>query len=93
MAWLVAYGMLAYFLGRFWAVKRSTRVMLFVGACVLALAIGVSRLYLGVHYFSDVVGGYAAGSVWLATCITGSELERARQKGIASVQDGNLAPN
>lgn len=80
MASLVAYGMVAYFLARFWAGKQSTRVTLFLGASILALAIGVSRLYLGVHYFSDVVGGYAAGSVWLATCITGLELEQARQK-------------
>ena len=41
---------------------------------ILVLAIGLSRLYLGVHYFSDVVGGYAVGIVWLAACISGVEL-------------------
>ncbi|MBV8770805.1 MAG: phosphatase PAP2 family protein [Deltaproteobacteria bacterium] len=84
MVSLVAYGMLAYFLARFWARKPSARLVIFVGAFVLALAIGVSRLYLGVHYFSDVVGGYAAGSVWLTTCITGLELERTRRKVAAA---------
>lgn len=83
MAALVAYGMIAYLLVRFWARQRSTQIVLFLSAFVLALAIGVSRLYLGVHYFSDVIGGYAAGAVWLATCITGVELERVRKTFIA----------
>jgi undecaprenyl-diphosphatase len=38
------------------------------------LAIGASRLYLGLEYFSDVMGGYAAGAVWLGACISGVEL-------------------
>jgi membrane-associated phospholipid phosphatase len=40
------------------------------------VAIGLSRLYLGVHYFSDVVGGYAAGVLWLSACISGLEVAR-----------------
>src|SRR5207253_1888988 len=42
----------------------------------LVLAIGWSRLYLGVHYFSDVVGGYAGGVLWLSACISGLEVSR-----------------
>ena len=34
-------------------------------ASVLALGIGVSRIYLGYHYLTDVVGGWLAGIVWL----------------------------
>jgi undecaprenyl-diphosphatase len=33
-------------------------------------------MYLGVHYFSDVVAGYAAGGVWLSALITGAETIR-----------------
>jgi membrane protein DedA with SNARE-associated domain/membrane-associated phospholipid phosphatase len=84
MASLVAYGMVAYLLARFWAAHRSTRIMLFLSAFALALAIGISRLYLGVHYFSDVIGGYAAGSVWLATCVTGLELRTRKIENIDS---------
>jgi membrane protein DedA with SNARE-associated domain/membrane-associated phospholipid phosphatase len=72
---LIAYGLLAYFafLGlRTWRARSA----IICAATVLVLIIGFSRLYLGVHYFSDVAGGYAAGGVWLSTCITGMELIR-----------------
>jgi membrane-associated phospholipid phosphatase len=36
-----------------------------IGALFLAIAIGFSRIYLGYHYLSDVVGGFAAGLAWL----------------------------
>lgn len=35
-------------------------------AILLMILVGVSRMYLGVHYFSDVVGGYFIGLVWFA---------------------------
>jgi len=34
-------------------------------AGILAFGIGVSRIYLGFHYLTDVVGGWLAGIVWL----------------------------
>jgi membrane-associated phospholipid phosphatase len=34
----------------------------------LALLIGFSRIYLGVHYPRDVLGGYLLATCWLATC-------------------------
>lgn len=37
-----------------------------VGTALLVLAIGLSRLVLGVHYLSDVLGGYVLGGAWLA---------------------------
>ena len=46
-------------------------------AVVLALGVGVSRIYLGYHYFTDVVGGLLAGTVWLL--IVGAAF-RARPK-------------
>ncbi len=49
-----------------WAVwgRRAGRVAI-VAAIILALLIGVSRIYLGYHYFTDVVGGFFAGAAWL----------------------------
>ena len=39
-------------------------------ASLLVLTIGISRIYLGAHYFSDVVGGYAAGTFWVSGAAT-----------------------
>jgi undecaprenyl-diphosphatase len=78
MGSLVAYGMCAYLLVTFWTERSSTQILVSGAAVVLIVAIGLSRLYLGVHYFSDVVAGYAAGTVWLAACATGCEIARRR---------------
>ena len=76
MGALIGYGMLAYVLVLIAQGKRRTQVLIVAGAAVVIAGIGVSRLYLGVHYFSDVVGGYAAGLLWLSTCISGVEVAR-----------------
>lgn len=40
------------------------RRLIFAVAAVLVLLVGLSRIYLGVHYPSDVLTGYLAGFVW-----------------------------
>jgi len=74
MVSMVVYGLIGYLLAtRFHQVKR---VWVFSGSILLILAIGLSRLYLGVHWPSDVVAGYAAGLVWLIACILELEIWR-----------------
>ena len=82
MGSLVGYGMLAYFLVVFWATRQLLQVTIIAASFILIAAIGFSRLYLGVHYFSDVIGGYAGGILWLSTCITAVEIARRQQRGI-----------
>ena len=65
----VGYGMLAY-LVLLWIPRRGIAVLVVVATVALMLAIGISRLYLGVHYLSDVAGGYAAGACWLSISVT-----------------------
>jgi undecaprenyl-diphosphatase len=65
---MAAFGLLAYLFSIGWANAAYRR--LGIGLCVLLiLLIGFSRMYLGVHYFTDVVAGYALGGAWLALAI------------------------
>jgi membrane-associated phospholipid phosphatase len=68
MASLVAYGFLAYLLTRVTPAGFPRRTTV-IALAVLVLLIGFSRIYLGVHFLSDVIGGYAAAGVWLTFCI------------------------
>jgi undecaprenyl-diphosphatase len=54
-----------------------------VAACaaLLILLVGVSRLYLEVHYASDVIAGFVAGLVWTDTVIIGSRFLKSRRSG------------
>jgi membrane-associated phospholipid phosphatase len=64
------YGVLAVILAaRLRSPARKAALLLSAG--LLALAIGVSRIYLGVHYPSDVLGGYAAAAIWLGAVNAG----------------------
>jgi membrane protein DedA with SNARE-associated domain/membrane-associated phospholipid phosphatase len=76
---LIFYGMLAYFCVLALRTWRARTAVVF-GASLLVLLIGFSRIYLGVHYFSDVVAGFASGGIWLSALITGSETLRRRRK-------------
>lgn len=65
------YGMLGYLL---WLnLRERSKPSWYVVVITIALifAIGISRIYLGVHFPSDVFAGFAAGGIWLAACITG----------------------
>ncbi|MGV8082248.1 MAG: phosphatase PAP2 family protein [Coriobacteriia bacterium] len=64
---LLFYGIFAILVG--YALKRGwPRVLLAVASIAVIVLVGVSRVYLGVHYPSDVVASWLLGGAWLALC-------------------------
>ena len=50
--------------------KRVVQIYLIGVACVLSIGVGISRVYLGVHYPTDVLAGWAAGTAWALLWVT-----------------------
>ncbi|MGI8992233.1 MAG: phosphatase PAP2 family protein [Bryobacteraceae bacterium] len=71
------YTALAYLLCSHIA-AAGKRVAIWTCAVAIFLLIGLSRIYLGVHYPSDVIAGYAAGSVWIGTIYTAEQILKRR---------------
>ena len=63
----VTYLTLAVLLARIHR-NRRTKIYLISVAILLCLAIGISRVYLGVHWPTDVLAGWTAGGVWALLC-------------------------
>lgn len=78
---VVAYGMLAYLALRLLPTRWHLPSLL--ATLALAVTIGASRLFLGVHFASDVIAGFASGIAWLALCITSIEYIRWRNRQAA----------
>lgn len=76
---MVLYGFVAYLLA-FYYPKFS--ILIYTLAVILIGAIGLSRLYLGVHWPTDVIAGYGVGFLWLTICITMLKLQRMRQSSL-----------
>ena len=68
MSAMAFYGFLVYLLFRI-KMSRWLRALLAFIFIFLILSIGLSRIYLGVHFPSDVAGGFIAGLIWVAFCI------------------------
>ncbi|WP_162515283.1 phosphatase PAP2 family protein [Paenibacillus pinistramenti] len=68
MAAFTLYGITVYFLWRH-IPRFGARMLVLLLGTFMVLMIGVSRIYLGVHYPSDVIGGYLMSAVWLTANI------------------------
>lgn len=72
----IVYGLLGYLV----VIHSPKRLHLPVAviAMTLIVCVGFSRVILQVHYFSDVLGGYALGAAWVAAWVAGLETYRRR---------------
>lgn len=78
---LAFFGFLAYF---FWrtAGRWKAKINIFFLCTVIVILVGLSRLYLGAHYLSDVWGGYLLGALWLIIGISLTEWLSSRREKI-----------
>jgi len=73
------YGVLAGLL--MWRIKsRIVAAAILLAAVVLIAAIGFSRIYLGVHYPTDVLAGYLAAAVWVSGLVAADRYKKSRAK-------------
>ena len=66
------------------------RVMTVLAAITLVALVALTRVYLGVHYLSDVLAAFAEGVAWLALCLTGLHTyweHRFAEKRVLSVKN------
>lgn len=85
---LVVFGIIGYLLAVHaprWQVAIAT------GTVLLVCAIGFSRLYFGVHWPTDIVAGYAAGTVWLVACILSLEIWKRRYRSMPKTRQRALS--
>ena len=57
---------------------QRARTHLWIGAAIVGVAVGLSRIALNVHYVTDVIAGWCLGLVWLAGCLLIHDRIRAR---------------
>ncbi|XZO01937.1 MAG: phosphatase PAP2 family protein [Microcoleus sp.] len=90
MVSMVIYGLLGYFLGsRF----PKQRWWIYILTILLVAVIGLSRLYLGVHWPTDIIAGYTAGLVWLIACIMSLEVWKQSRSSFPASTEEFLSPD
>lgn len=85
------YGFLACY-AIYRARKFRVRTLILISALLSIIALGFSRIYLGVHWPSDVLASYALGGAWLAIVTTALSIAEARNASNASRPVTGLKP-
>jgi membrane-associated phospholipid phosphatase len=89
MVSIVVYGYIGYIFAKQFP-QYEKQISTFMIA--LITAIGFSRLYLGVHWLTDVTAGYAAGLIWLIFCISKLESQQKyNKKSFANINQLDLS--
>jgi undecaprenyl-diphosphatase len=67
--------------------QRATKIYFLSVAALLTFLIGLTRVYVGIHYPTDVLAGWSAGLLWALLC--GAVARRLQQRGLMS-REGKL---
>jgi membrane-associated phospholipid phosphatase len=68
VVWLLSAWMVGHWMVGHWVIgRRAVQVAVWTGALVMIIAVGATRVYLGVHFPSDVLAGWALGAAWAVT--------------------------
>lgn len=73
MGSMLFFGSLAYVVYFTLETHHALRILGVILCIAATIVVGLSRVYLGVHYFSDVVAGWVAALCWIGVCLTGTE--------------------
>ncbi|MGJ8594171.1 MAG: phosphatase PAP2 family protein [Aquaticitalea sp.] len=68
MSAMAFYGFVMYLFYRF-KMNLFLKIFVILLLFILILSIGISRIYLGVHFPSDIAGGFIAGFIWVVFCV------------------------
>lgn len=98
----VVLGLTAYLLA-LWLNRKRWRAVVVLVLALLIVGMGLSRVFLGHHWLTDVVAGWAVGLAWLASVITGHRVKvtldrrrdagQGRVPGTTSISHGPMKPS
>ncbi|MED1602580.1 phosphatase PAP2 family protein [Alkalihalophilus marmarensis] len=86
MAAVSLYGMIIYLLWKHTPTVKARKILITFGVSMI-LMIAFSRIYLGVHYASDIIGGVLISSFWLLTLLTIFQRYRKKEKKKSTQKD------
>ncbi|MFV8815924.1 phosphatase PAP2 family protein, partial [Aerococcus urinaeequi] len=89
---VLAWGTLAFLTWYYFKDKYPKMMPYLIGFTIfMVVAISASRLYLGVHYLSDIIAGWSIGATWLILCLNYFNLFIADRIALEDeVKDNNL---
>jgi membrane-associated phospholipid phosphatase len=76
---IALYGLIAYFFYRHYSKSKYRNLVVWISVIFIIL-VGFSRVYLGVHYLSDVMAGFLLGALWMLLGISIVEVLQDRSK-------------